>query len=294
MYYKQIYKLLLIMAYISVMQGCCFAKTGTFILWQLPSQTGGQMNSYVIQTVRGKVIVIDGGFAEDASYLKGFLGALGNKVDMWFISHQHGDHINAVTSILNNSGDLKINKIYGSMLDEHWIKDNEHGSLKTITDFNEALQEAQKQVTELTLGQIIEIDGMTFEILGVKNPEITCNGINNSSIVMRVCDAQKSVLFTGDLGVEGGQKLMNGTYRSRLKSDYVQMAHHGQSGVDEDFYKTVSPKYCIWPTPLWLWDNNNGGGKDSGPWKTLEVYNWMDKLNVQKHYRLFDGLITIR
>ena len=72
------------------------------------------------------------------------------------------------------------------------------------------------------------------------------------------------------------------------------MAHHGQKGVSELFYRTVNPTYCIWPTPLWLWDNNNGGGKGSGPWKTLEVRAWMDKLNVQQHYCLFDGLIMIQ
>ena len=264
------------------------------MLWQLPSQTGGQMNSYVLQTVNGKIIVIDGGYAEDAPYLKGFLAALGNHVDMWFVSHQHIDHINALTAILQSSGDLKIDKIYGSMLDETWIKKHEQGMLKTATDFNDALQKAQKEVVELTLGQIIKIDGMTIEIMGIKNPEIIANGINNSSVVMRVWDACKSVLFTSDLGVEGGQKLMKGTYRNHLKSDYVQMSHHGQSGVDVFFYKAVSPKYCIWPTPLWLWDNDDGHGKGKGPWKTQEVLGWMDKLKVQKHYRLFDGLITIR
>jgi beta-lactamase superfamily II metal-dependent hydrolase len=291
---KQTLSLLLIVAGIFVISEHCFARTKTFVLWQLPSQTGGQMNSYVMQTVNGKVIVIDGGFTEDAPYLGFFLGSLGNKVDIWFISHQHEDHINALTAILKNPGDLKINKIYGSMLDEQWIKAHEQGSLKTAADFNDVLQKAQRQVTELALGQIIKFDGITIEIFGVKNPEIVNNGINNSSLVMRVWDAQKSVLFTGDLGVEGGQKLMNSQYRSRLKSDYVQMAHHGQNGVDEDFYKAVSPKYCIWPAPLWLWENNNGGGKDSGQWKTLEVRGWMDKLKIKKHYHLFDGLVTIR
>lgn len=278
---------------LSVTLESCYAMQDTFVLWQLPSQTGGQMNSYVMQTVNGKVIVIDGGFADDAPYLRGFLGALGNKVDIWFISHQHEDHINALTAILKNTGDLKIDKIYGSMLDEQWIKVHEQDSLKTATDFNEALQKAQKQITELTLGQIIEIDGMTIEILSIKNPEIIDNGINNSSVVMRVWDSQKSVLFTGDLGVEGGKKLLNSEYKKDLKSDYVQMAHHGQNGVDKDFYQACNPSYCFWPTPKWLWDNDNGGGEGSGPWVTLEVRAWMDEFGVEKHYCLFDGLQKI-
>lgn len=43
-------------------------KSG-FTLWQLPPQTGTQMNCYILRTQSGKVIVIDGGNAGDAPYL---------------------------------------------------------------------------------------------------------------------------------------------------------------------------------------------------------------------------------
>lgn len=60
-----------------------------------------QMNSYVIRTgVQNKVIVIDGGMTSDATPLTDFLQTLGNHVDMWFVSHQHPDHIGALTQIL--------------------------------------------------------------------------------------------------------------------------------------------------------------------------------------------------
>lgn len=278
--------------------GITQAKAGNasdvFTLWQLPSQTGWQMNSYVIQTAGGKLIVIDGGFKEDAGYLKGFLGALGNKVDIWFISHQHIDHVGALTAILNKSGNLKISKIYGSMLDEQWVKKNETESFKTVCDLNIALQKKQKKVESLRLGDVLRLDGVKIEILGIRNSEITTNAINNSSVVMRMSDSQRSILFTGDLGQEGGKKLMSGPYRHCIKADYVQMAHHGQAGVNEDFYKAVNPKFCIWPTPDYLWDNDNGGGKGSGPWKTIEVRNWMNKLDIRKNYILSEGLLRIK
>ncbi len=276
----------------------CSANTqqSSFVLWQLPSQSGNQMNSYVIQTVHGKIIVIDGGYIEDTSYLKGFLAALGNKVDIWFVSHQHRDHLGALTAILRNQ-DVLIDKIYGSMLSIQWIKDfdDRKGLASSVASaFNESLVKTQKQVIELELGQIIEIDGITFKILGVKNPEITVNGVNNSSVVMRAWDSQKSVLFLGDLGVEGGRKFLSGKYKKDLRSDYVQMAHHGQKGVGKAFYQIVSPKYCLWPTPKGLWDNDNGGGKNSGQWETLEVRSWMNEFGVRKHYIMKDGLQRIQ
>ena len=264
-----------------------------FTLWQLPSNTYSQMMSYVLQTQNGQLIVIDGGTAGDACYLRGFLGALGNDVEAWFISHPHPDHVDALTKILRQAGDLRINAIYGSLPQEHWVEEHEPAYLESLTEMNKALRESSQEVTEVVAGEVIKIDGIRIEVLSAKNPEITNNAINNSSVVLKVSDTHKSVLFTGDLGVEGGRKLLDSPYGKRLKADYVQMAHHGQNGVDESFYRAVQPRYCLWPTPEWLWNNDSGSGPNSGPWKTMEVREWMDMLGVTKHYVSASGLYKI-
>ena len=266
----------------------------TFTLWQLPSQTPSQMNSYVLRTVHGDVIAIDGGYTEDAEYLKGFLAALGNRVTAWLITHQHVDHVDALSAILRKPGDLQIDQIYGSLNPAAWVEAHEQSAVQTTVQFNEALVAAGRVGTELELGQELAFDGVHFEVLGIKNPEITVNQINNSSVVMRVRDQTRSVLFAADLGVEAGRKLLAGPYANRLEADYVQMAHHGQSGAERAFYEAVAARCCIWPTPLWLWDNNSGKGKGSGPWKTLEVRAWMEAMGVEQHYCLFNGLQEIR
>lgn len=264
-----------------------------FTLWQLPSQTPSQMMGYVLRTAGGKVMVIDGGMTGDSPYLRGFLAALGNRADLWFISHPHGDHVGAVTAILNDPAGISIGCMYGSLPAEEWIKENELAGLNSARNFYKALANSDRKVHELTPDQIIELDNLQIEILAVKNPEITVNAENNSSVVMRVAGSGKTILFTGDLGVEGGRKLLQSDFKSRLRADYVQMAHHGQNGVEEDFYRAVAPKYCLWPTPRWLWDNDNGAGKGSGPWRTLEVRAWMDKHSVARHYVAADGLHRI-
>jgi beta-lactamase superfamily II metal-dependent hydrolase len=254
------------------------------------------MMSYVLGSGSGKVIVIDGGMTGDAPYLRRFLAARGNHVHAWFLSHPHPDHVDALTAILNDPRDLKIDTIYGSLPSEDWVARHEPeppACLHSVQAFNRALREAGRHVVELCLGQAIEIDGVRIEVLGVKNPEITSNALNNSSVVLRVSDEAKSVLFLGDLGVEGGEKLLRSPYRSRLHVDYVQMGHHGQAGVNEALYQVVRPTYCLWPTPRWLWDNDSGGGKGSGPWRTLEVRAWMKKLNVRRDCVSADGLCRI-
>ena len=87
--------------------------------------------------------------------------------------------------------------------------------------------------------------------------------------------------------------MLEGPYRDRLRADYVQMSHHGQNGVDEAFYQAVRPTCCLWPTPRWQWENDAGEGPETGPWRTREVREWMEKLNVQKHYVSADGLCRI-
>ena len=266
----------------------------TLTLWQLPSQTRSQMNSYVIRTVHGDVIAIDGGNTEDAGYLRGFLGALGNRVAAWFITHQHSDHVDALTEILKTPGDLQIDQFYGSLNTATWAEDHEKEEAETTVQLNAALAAAGRGVTELELGQELVFDGVHFEVLGIKNPEITVNAINNSSVVMRVRDETRSILFPADLGVEAGRKLLAGPYANRLESGYVQMAHHGQNGVERPFYEAVAARRCIWPTPLWLWDNDSGKGKGSGKWQTLEVRAWMEAMGVEQHYCLFNGLEEVR
>lgn len=265
-----------------------------FTLWQLPNQTHTQMMSYVIQTGNSKLIVIDGGTAGDAPYLADFLKKRGNRVDAWFITHAHSDHFNALREILKQPNGLKINTIYGSLPSQAWIDTvGSEDEQKVFKQFNEVLAQADRKIVELTLGLEMNIDGVHIEILGIKNEEIKRNPVNNSSLVMRVSDTAKSILFLGDLGVEGGDKLLNSPLAKRLPSDYVQMAHHGQAGVNEAFYQHVNPSYCLWPAPKWLWDNDNGGGKDSGPWRTLEVRAWMEKLPIKAHYPMCEGIHKI-
>ena len=181
----------------------------TFTLWQLPEQTHSQMMSYVIRSAGGKVIVIDGGTAGDAPYLRGFLAALGNNVEAWFITHPHSDHVGALGEILPHPQGLTIGTIYASMPDSEWVaKYVPRDEVAEVTDFQKALKAAGRSTTDMAVGQVLLIDGVRIEVLGVKNPEFTRNALNNSSAVLRVSDEAKTVLFLGDLGFEGGEKLL--------------------------------------------------------------------------------------
>lgn len=270
------------------------AKPKSFTLWQLPEQTHSQMMSYAIRTAGGKLIVIDGGTEGDADYLRKFIVEQGGHVDVWFFTHPHSDHVGAPIEILKDPKGITVDKIYASNLKVSEVQKYEPSSAHTQAEIDAVVKETNRRMIELTLGAKLIIDGVHFDILGIKNPEIHANYINNSSIVMRVWDAEKSVIFLGDLGPEGGSKLLAGPYGKKLKSDYCQMAHHGQSGVRGDVYQAIQPKYCLWTTPKWLWENDQGGGYDTGPWTTMETRKWADELQVKRNYATWkDGLVKI-
>ncbi len=270
------------------------AKSGShFTLWQLPSQINGIGMSYVIRTDGGKIIVVDGGWAREAAYMRSFLAPLGNKVDAWFISHPHDDHAGVLFDILKNPAGIKIEKLYQSSLPPEWYNKWEVDCIPFSDSYYAAVRDSKVKDIEVQTGMKFIIDGVKFEILGIRNLEITNNPYNNQSIVFKVSDSTKSVLFLGDLGVDGGKKLLAGPYGSQLQADYVQMAHHGQRGVDEAFYKAVSPKYCLWPTPKWLWNNDSGKGPNSGTWDTMQNRDWIEKLGVKENYLSFTGVIKI-
>ncbi len=271
------------------------AGSGGFTLWQIPLlQNHSQGNSYVFRTKNGKVVVMDGGVAPEAGYLRGFLGSLGNEVEAWFISHPHSDHIGAFNEILKKPDELQIKAVYHSEYSPEFYDRVEPGCRDLTAEFYTNLKSSGIFVTDVTEpGKTVEIDGVRFKILDVKDESVTSNAYNNSCMVIRVDDGTRSMLFLGDAGIEQGNRLLNGPFRNELDCDCLQLAHHGQNGVSLDFYRTVKFNVCLWPTPKWLYDNDAGQGYDTHNWQTVIVRKLMDELGIKKHYIGWQGLCVV-
>lgn len=263
----------------------------------LGNSTPGQMLGFVIQS-GGVTIVIDGGTQGDWAQLAQLLKEkAGSCVDAWFFTHPHHDHIGAFSELCKNEPGIEIKGIYhcfpdfGTLYDRGCRADWE---IKIWQHFETLFKGRFKgSVNRLERGLTFTFEDIDIEILRVYNPAITENFINNSSCVFRITGPCKRVLITGDCGVEAGREVMEICQPESLYADYTQMAHHGQAGVDQKFYRYIRPERCLWPTPDWLWDNNNGLGVGSGPWKTLETRQWMEKLGVKEHFVQKDGTVKI-
>lgn len=262
-----------------------------------PNSTNCQMFGAVVKT-KNKTIVFDGGTLNDHPQMIEFLKEnCGSHVDAWFFTHPHHDHLGTFVSLCKTDSEIEIDGVYCHFPTTEKLIELEgrvDAEINMWHDFDElvATRFADK-FHRTSAGDVYTFDDVAARVLRVYNPEITFNFTNNSSSVYRVDGANKRILILGDLGAEAGKEVMENVPASELFADYTQMAHHGQAGADEAFYNYIKVRRCIWASPSWLWDNDSGGGKGSGPWKTLETRQWVEKMGVTEHVVEKDGLQTI-
>tara|TARA_R110002167_G_scaffold206691_18_gene410799 strand:- start:5515 stop:6474 length:960 start_codon:yes stop_codon:yes gene_type:complete len=260
-------------------------RTADFSLWQLDSFFEEVQMGYILRSDDKKLIVIDGGGKLTAPILEGYLQQFGGKVDTWILTHPHSDHIGAVLEIMDK-GTIKIDQILHVPLAQAWIAKNEPENYDLVERYNQAMGATRSKVIVVRVGDKFDLaNGVHMEVFGGLNESIVVNAINNSSMTFKISGKSKSILFLGDLGLEGGQEILKKYPADRIKADYVQMAHHGQTGVDKDFYAAVKAQYALWPTPKWLWNNQlEGKAINSGTYKTLVVRSWMESLDIKENY----------
>ena len=250
-------------------------------------------NSFIITTEDGRVILIDGGHAAQTDYLLEYLrevtGEAVPRVDAWFLSHPHDDHVDAFFDVVEHrAGEIALDTVYLNFPSKLFFKGNDESAEQTMEDFYRALPRFADRMRILCGGDEFEIGAAKIKVLYSQDFEF--KGCNNSSLVFRMDLGGKSALFTGDCGVEAGRKIVRlWKDTGLLDCDIVQMAHHGQNGCDRAFYEAVKPEICLWPTPSWLWTNIDG----TGPFRTLETRMWMEEIGVKENYVMKDGTYVI-
>ncbi len=295
-------------------------------IYQLAPENQSLMESYVIKTPNGKLIVIDGGIegagANASPYITSALRAIAGvgegehfTVDAWFISHAHGDHHVELTKILcaytddpNYTGDtigethawtapadknFTIENFYFDFpVDGEWPPADDRTGSVVDAKFKEGLQKYAEAngipVTDtyyndlngkvvnqeaIDEGLTITIDGVDFQILQTWSTED--GQVNDNSMIIRMVHDGESVLFLNDATVASGHRLLNKWGADALKSDIVQLAHHGQAGCDKAFYDAIDAKNSVrlWPCAQWIWEGTG--------YQTPEVRTWF---GLEEHY----------
>lgn len=250
------------------------------------------MMSFVYITGQGNAVVIDGGNPEDMPHLREVVGE--RPISAWILTHPHFDHISGFISEVE-SGVLfdRTQRVYYNFPSAEFVLANEpHISPCSILDFNRILPAIRHRCTIVQPGMTLDIDELHIEFLfcgeeryNAPNPNIS---VNESSIAFRVtAPGARSAIFLGDMGPSAGRDLLR-MYDSALKSDIVQMSHHGHGGVTEEVYRAIAPDACMWCAPDWLWEEEDVE-HEPDLWGTWHQRKWMYAMGITEHYVTKDG-----
>lgn len=252
------------------------------VLYQLAPKTA-QIMGYVYVTNTGEVIAFDGGDTPDKDELKAIIQKHGGVVKHWFITHYHRDHISAIIELFKENS-VKVENLYFDFPAPELLTDRGDRDNPLVEIWGSVIPKGTRVITPKK-GDRYALNGVFVTVLNDAAFDILHDFSNNSSIVYKLETGKTKVLFTGDLERKGDEYLEDQWFCNQLADcTVVQMSHHGQKGVSKRFYDKTAVQVCLYSTPLWLWENNNGGGKNSCTWTTLQTREWMRERNVKKSF----------
>ncbi|MCR4674775.1 MAG: MBL fold metallo-hydrolase [Lachnospiraceae bacterium] len=250
-----------------------------YLIGQYASLTGDQSSFYTITDTKGHLIVIDGGWKGDSEYVRQVIDYFGGKVDAWIITHPHFDHVRAFNTLMASENCPEITTIYASEFDYDQYKE-EAKNWDHFEDFEDFLS-VTKDATNLEYlhaGDSLEICGLQVDVYHDYSTKDGGDACNDGSLVFEVTANQQSMLFCGDTGEEQSETIIE-NYGEQLSADYLQMGHHGNGGLNEEFYKLVSPSVAFFDAPEWLM---NPEGETT--YTTPENRELMESLGAKIYY----------
>lgn len=284
----------------------------THTMLHMLTETSPFMMSFVIVTRQNRAIVVDGGRAADMPLLKEYIG--GRTVAAWILTHAHNDHISGFIHEFKTNGgaDFDIENIYYNfppyeLIEDHAVPDYQY----MVRELNECLPEFSEieplirdKAHIAHQGECLHIDECRIDFLFSYHDGLTVNLMNDSSLVFKLTTPNKTVLFLGDLGPQGGDLLYRES-RHLLKADIVQMAHHGHMNVGMEVYAAIAAETCLWCAPDWLYAEEEIPDYLADPaylspdpsrlrmYGTAVTRRWMEQLGATTHYVTKDGTQTV-
>ena len=283
------------------------------VLYQL-TETSAFMMSFVLVTKENNCIVIDGGRPEDMPLLKQYIG--GRHIALWILTHAHNDHISGFVDEMEKNGgkDFDIGTVcynfpdYDTEINNHDVEDYDYyrSELEEMLPAFARIEPLLKErgIAHITRqGETFTVDECRIDFLFSYHQALTANLMNDSSLVFKITTPEKTVLFLGDLGPDGGDLLFRES-RHLLKADIVQMAHHGHMNVSMEVYAAIAPEACMWCCADWLYNEPEVPKYLSDAdrlfrmgrirmYGTAVTRRWMEQLGVKTHYVTKDGTQTI-
>ena len=236
---------------------------------------GGLGMSYVIQLKDYSFIVIDGGTSDSGNVQKLYDYMVektpsGKKptIACWMFTHADPDHIGAPQAFLTKYMEQVELESVACNFPDCSVQDTSQDDQK-IGAAIFALENLIKRFYDATVynvhtGQKLYFKGVEMEVLTTEEDlyPIKAESYNWTSLMVRFTfDSGKTFTVLGD-AAEKTSKQLAATYGSYLKSDILQLAHHGLIGGDKGLYQYIDPEICFWSTSKERFEGKYDTNKD--------------------------------
>jgi glyoxylase-like metal-dependent hydrolase (beta-lactamase superfamily II) len=256
-----------------------YQKTVQPLLTQIQLESNDMLEgmSYVFRLSDGTFFIIDGGWNEknniEAKKLYNLLKeqSEGGEIIIsgWLLTHCHGDHIGAFNEFVELYHDkVQIRQVlYNFPPDEDILaSDSPH----MLNDEPGRYKNFKRVVSTYLMGKGTDIvkphTGYKFyyadaeiEILQTHEDfypvTIRDDGMNLSSVIFTVTIADQRMIFLADSTVLTSNQLVK-HFGDYLKSDFMQVAHHGYYGGTVELYRTIDAEYILYPAPVYFYERH--------------------------------------
>lgn len=233
-----------------------------YIVTQYPDATGVQGTCYTISN-EDTLIIVDGGWAENADALRKIIAGHGNHVNAWIISHPHRDHAGAFNVIYADPQGITIDAIYDNGFDYDFIESvGEPYDDITVMETYYALTKDAGNVTHLKRGDELALCGLTLSVYNAYD-DIVLNTVgdekdyqNNASLLFKLSSENSSILFCSDIKYDMSETLL-ASYGDAVSCDYVQTGHHGNWSFSDAFYDKTGASVFFIDAPAEITENPN-------------------------------------
>ena len=219
--------------------------------------------SYIMQLADGTFILIDGGPANlnDEEALLTYLQSLtpaGQKpvIAAWFITHAHSDHMALANNFLNKYHalvDIRLAAynfpLYDAVKDARDV-DNTPARYQPMIDlFIDSIKKYWPAAAHWVMhaGQKLYLADAEIEVFFTHENLFPgeYKWVNHTSSAFRITSCGKTVMIMGDCEKSLCQQMAD-TFGDYLKSDLLQLSHHGANGACLDLYQRIDPAVCFW------------------------------------------------
>lgn len=228
----------------------------------LGKDSGAGQMSYCIRLSDGSFLVYDGGLETDA-FADAIYDVMRDQapdpenlvIAAWIITHSHADHIGGFVKFAQKYSDkVKLEQLmfnFPSMQDAEAFREawNIRLTKETLyTRFPDAV------FSKLHSGDVVKVRDAEIEVLYTHEDFViqyismlNTHIYNNCSLVSRMTLGGTKFMFMAD-SQEDANAIIVAMYGDYLKSDMLQVCHHGGCGGTVPLYEAIDPEVAIFST----------------------------------------------